>query len=191
VESREFDLIVIGAGPAGSFAAEKIAAAGRRVALFDGRPKGEPKACGGGVTSKALNEWPHLKDAVGRLIDRIEMYSPGGKRLDLKLEQPFAIYSRVAFDTYLRNRAANSGAIVYEQKVSFAKTRRTANGWAVSGDNGLQISAPILVAADGANSRFAKEWAGAVPVSEMEVAFGYRAPLPSDSEPATVVAFLP
>jgi geranylgeranyl reductase family protein len=191
VESREFDLIVIGAGPAGSFAAEKIAAAGRRVALFDGRPEGEPKACGGGVTSKALNEWPHLKDAVGRLIDRIEMYSPGGKRLDLKLEQPFAIYSRVAFDTYLRNRAASSGATVYAQKVSFARTMRTENGWAVSADNGLQISAPILVAADGANSRFAKEWAGAVPVSEMEVAFGYRAPLPSDSEPSTVVAFLP
>ena len=50
----DFDLLIIGAGPAGSFAAELLAKGGANVALFDGRPEGEPKACGGGVTAKAL-----------------------------------------------------------------------------------------------------------------------------------------
>ena len=89
-----FDVLIVGAGPAGSFAAERLARGGVRVALFDGRPPGEPKACGGGVTSKALKAWPHLLEAVGRTIDELDMYSPSGKRLHLKLDEPFAVYSR-------------------------------------------------------------------------------------------------
>src|SRR5204862_7370094 len=91
---------------------------GASVALFDGRPPGEPKACGGGVTSKALKAWPHLLDAVGRTIDELDLYSPSGKHLHLKLEEPFAVYSRIAFDTFLRERAREAGAVVMAEKVS-------------------------------------------------------------------------
>src|ERR1043166_9397176 len=114
----EFDVIVVGAGPAGSFGAERLAHAHARVALFDGRPPGDPKACGGGVTSKALKAWPHLLDAVGRTIDELDMYSPSGKHLHMKLEEPFAVYSRIAFDTFLRERARAAGAVVIADKVS-------------------------------------------------------------------------
>ena len=55
---NKLDLVIVGAGPAGSFAAELLAKGGAKVVLFDGRPEGEPKACGGGVTSKALKAWP-------------------------------------------------------------------------------------------------------------------------------------
>ena len=60
-----FDLLIVGAGPAGSLAAELLAKAGAKVALFDGSRPTEPKACGGGVTAKALKAWPHLLEAVG------------------------------------------------------------------------------------------------------------------------------
>ena len=70
---KRFEVIIAGAGPAGSFAAERLARAGVSVALFDGRPAGEPKPCGGGVTSKALKAWPHLLEAVGRTIDELDM----------------------------------------------------------------------------------------------------------------------
>jgi hypothetical protein len=49
----------------------------------------------------------------------------------------------------------------------------------------------VLIAADGASSRIARELAGALPASEMEVAFGYRAPLSENEEAPTVIAFLP
>jgi flavin-dependent dehydrogenase len=100
-----YDLLIAGAGPAGSFAAELLAKGGAKVALFDGRPEGEPKACGGGVTAKALKAWPHLLNAVGRTITELDLYSPSSKRLHLVLDEPFAIYSRLAFDCYLRDRA--------------------------------------------------------------------------------------
>lgn len=190
---EKFDVLVVGAGPAGSFASERLAQAGVRVALFDGRPKGEPKACGGGVTSKALKAWPHLLEATGRMIEELDLYSPGGKRLHLKLEEPFAIYSRTAFDSYLRERARDAGAQVIDERVKFrARAGGAGEDWTVRARSGAEWSAPLIVAADGANSPIAKRLAGALPPAEMEVAFGYRTPLPRASGDApTVVAFLP
>ena len=186
-----FDVLIVGAGPAGSFAAERLARVGVRVALFDGRPPGEPKACGGGVTSKALKAWPHLLEAVGRTIDELDLYSPSGKLLHLKLDESFAVYSRIAFDTFLRERARDAGARVFTEKVSARGFKQTADGWIVRAQSGAEFSSEWLVGADGANSAIAKKLAGPLPPAEMEVAFGYRAPLPDDGNAATVVAFLP
>jgi geranylgeranyl reductase family protein len=188
---KQFDVIIVGAGPAGSFAAERLARAGVPVALFDGRPEGEPKACGGGVTSKALKAWPHLLEAVGRTIDELDMYSPSGKHLHLKLEEPFAVYSRIAFDTFLRERARQAGAHVFAGKVSGQGFKRSDDAWTIKTTSGAEFSGKYLIGADGANSALAKKLAGPLPPAEMEVAFGYRAPLPESSEAATVVAFLP
>ncbi|HEV7857367.1 MAG TPA: NAD(P)/FAD-dependent oxidoreductase [Pyrinomonadaceae bacterium] len=189
--SEEFDVLIVGAGPAGSFAAERLARAGVRVALFDGRPEEEPKACGGGVTSKALKAWPYLNEAVGRTVDELLMYSPAGRKLHLKLEEPFAIYSRRTFDTFLRTRAAEAGAHIFTERVSFRERPSHQTHWTVRALSGQEWRAPLLVAADGANSRIAKTLAGPLQNSEMEVAFGYRTPLPSDENAPTVVAFLP
>jgi geranylgeranyl reductase family protein len=183
--------VIVGAGPAGSLAAERLAQGGARVALFDGRPAGEPKACGGGVTAKALKAWPHLLGAVGRTVDELEMYSPSGKHLHMKLDEPFAIYSRVAFDSYLRERARVAGAQVMFTKITARGIKRTANGWTVHDGNGGEWSGRMLVGADGANSAIAKKLAGPLKASDMEVAFGYRAPLPEKGDAPTVIAFLP
>ncbi len=187
----QFDVLIVGAGPAGSFAAERLAREGVSVALFDGRPTDEPKACGGGVTSKALKAWPHLLEAVGRTIDELDMYSPSGKHLHLKLDEPFAVYSRIAFDTFLRERARRTGAKVFAEKIPFRAFKQTTDGWIVRIQSGAEFSTEYLVAADGANSAIGKKLAGPLPPAEMEVAFGYRAPLPDSGEAATVVAFLP
>ena len=188
---QSFDVLIVGAGPAGSFAAERLARGRVRVALFDGRPPGEPKACGGGVTSKALKAWPHLLEAVGRTIDELDMYSPSGKHLHLELDEPFAIYSRIAFDTFLRERAREASAQVFAEKISARGFKQTSEGWLVRTQSGAEFSASWLVGADGANSPIGKKLAGPLPPAEMEVAFGYRAPLPDDGNAATVVAFLP
>lgn len=191
MSKEKFDVLIVGAGPAGSFAAEQLANAGVRVALFDGRPAGEPKPCGGGVTSKALKAWPHLLEAVGRMIDELEMYSPGGKRLHLKLDEPFAIYSRTAFDSFLLERARRAGAQVIHERVTFRARTNASDDWTVRARSGKEWSAPLIVAADGANSAIAKRLAGQLPPAEMEVAFGYRTPLPVASSAPTIVAFLP
>jgi geranylgeranyl reductase family protein len=191
VAMNEFDVVIVGAGPAGSFAGELLAKGGVRVALFDGRPAGDPKACGGGVTAKALNAWPHLLGAVGRTVDELEMFSPGGKRLHLKLDEPFAIYSRIAFDSYLRDRASQAGATVFAAKPSSRSIKRVGDCWHLIVPGCDEWLGRFLVGADGANSAIAKKLSGPLDSSEMEVAFGYRAPLPQLADAPTVVAFLP
>jgi len=188
---KHYDLLIVGAGPAGSFAADLLAKGGASVALFDGRPEGEPKACGGGVTAKALKAWPQLLNAVGRTIHELDLYSPSSKKLHLELEEPFAIYSRIAFDCYLRDRARDAGAHVISTKISARKIERAEHGWRLKSDSGNEWQGSLLIAADGANSGIAKMLAGKLPPSDMEVAFGYRAPLPSNGTAPTVVAFLP
>src|SRR4029450_12854672 len=138
MEPNLFDVLIVGAGPAGSFAAERLALGGVKVALFDGRPPGEPKACGGGVTAKALKAWPHLLEAVGRTVDELEMYSPSGKRLHMKLDEPFAIDSRVAFDSFLRDHAAQAGAQVFFEKINGRGITRTKDGWVLRSAQGSE-----------------------------------------------------
>ena len=109
-EIKNYDLLIVGAGPAGSFAAELLAKGGAKVALFDGRPEGEPKACGGGVTAKALKAWPQLLNAVGRTISELDLYSPSSKRLHLVLDEPFAIYSRPERWTFASSTSRTAAA---------------------------------------------------------------------------------
>lgn len=186
-----FDVLIVGAGPAGSFAAERLAQKGVRVALFDGRPENEPKPCGGGVTSKALKTYPQLLTAVGRTIEDLEMFAPSGKRLYLKLDEPFAIYARNVFDTFLRDSAATAGAQVFREKVVLEK--QSESGWILRGygTSKNEFRGKFLVAADGANSAIAKKLSGNLAKSEMEVAFGYRIPFSDDSDAMTTIAFLP
>ena len=189
--NTEYDVLIIGAGPAGSFAAEKIARGGGRVALFDGRPAGEAKACGGGVTSKALKSWPFLLDAVGRMVNEVKIFSPSGRGVRLKLSAPFAIYSRNAFDSYLCERARRAGAELFTTRVNASAGRDGDGNWNVRARDGSEWKGRMLVAADGANSPVARRLAGPLSNSEMEVAFGYRTPLTRDSDAPTVIAFLP
>jgi len=188
---KPFDVLIVGAGPAGSFAAELLARGGAKVALFDGRPEGTPKACGGGVTAKALKAWPQLLNAAGRTINELDLYAPSGKKLHLKLDEPFAIYSRVVFDSYLRDRARDAGAHVFSKKISARKAKRFETGWRLRSEDGDEWTGAMLAGADGANSAIGKILAGPLPASDMEVAFGYRAPLPANEIAPTVVAFLP
>jgi flavin-dependent dehydrogenase len=126
------------------------------------------------------------------------MYSPAGTRVRLKLDAPFAIYSRAAFDSYLRDRAIAAGAHVVSQRVSVKGEGDNGDGWnahqgvwTVRARSGESWRGRVLVAADGANSPIARRLAGALPNAEMEVAFGYRAPLPKSEDAPTVIAFLP
>lgn len=193
-EISNSEVLIVGAGPAGSFAAEILTRSGVNVTLFDGRAPNAPKPCGGGVTSKALKMYPQLLEAVGRKIDDLEIYAPSGKRLRLKLDEPFAIYSRSAFDSFLLARAEKAGAKVIKEKVTLVGEEN--NLWKLrshaTGGNKNEYRGAFLIAADGANSAIAKRLSGALEKSEMEVAFGYRAPLPAnENDSPTVVAFLP
>src|SRR5690349_23693528 len=106
-------IVVVGGGPAGAFAAEKLASNGRRVVVFDPRGPWE-KPCGGGVTTRALARYPFLLDASApkQTVERITLVGPGRRRLSLDFDRPFVIYARTSLNGRLLERAREAGAEV-------------------------------------------------------------------------------
>ena len=70
---------ILGGGPAGAFAGERLAAAGLSVQLFDEKLAWE-KPCGGGLTHKAYSNYPFLIDnsIPKRLVRETVLSDPVG-----------------------------------------------------------------------------------------------------------------
>jgi geranylgeranyl reductase family protein len=142
-----FDVVIAGAGPAGSIAARDLARAGARVALVD-RSHPREKPCGGGVTGRAL-ELIGVGPAAagGQVIDAVT-FEAGGRnaRVPLPDGDYLRVFPRELFDTALVQQAVDAGATLIRSRVTnFVRTR---DRWDVSA-GGEPISAPWLLGADG------------------------------------------
>src|SRR5512142_814970 len=116
----ERDIIaVVGGGPAGALASDTLARAGRKVILFDEKLAWE-KPCGGGITQKALRQFPFLRDAAVQrnMVATCEFISPAGRRTTLELDRPIAIFSRRILNALLLERAQRSGAELHRERVT-------------------------------------------------------------------------
>ncbi len=168
------EIAILGAGPAGAHLASRLAATGRDVVLFD--PKGAwEKPCGGGVPTRALREFGFILksgDYPRKLIDRITLISPLERRVSVKLDEPFAIYSREVLNRLVLDRATNAGARFIRAAV--ADLEREGNQWRLTTDDGGHWSARYLVGADGAASFTRRRLVGIFPKGDLALAFGYN-----------------
>lgn len=115
---------VLGAGPAGSMAAAQLASAGIRVTLLDEKLPWE-KPCGGGVTFKAYDQYPFLKDQAGKIVRESMLTTPGAGTVEMRLEQPILIYSRQELNGLLFRRAEKAGAQFEQARVVEMTAGRT------------------------------------------------------------------
>jgi geranylgeranyl reductase family protein len=152
VSERHCEVIVVGAGPAGSCTALKLAEAGHDVTLLE-RSHGPRDGiiCTGIVGREAFGHLDIPAGATRDTIRRAHFYSPSGVRVDYEPNSPLAhIVDRTAFDTGLLTRAEEAGVEVkhgYEAR----GMRRTRTGVALECRNGSQqtLHARALVVATG------------------------------------------
>src|SRR5438270_12237105 len=111
-------IAIIGGGPAGAFAAAELARGGHEVLLFDEKLAWE-KPCGGGITPKAITRWPFLRDAVidRNWITHCELTAPSGRRVSFPLDSQIAIFSRVALNGLMLEKARDAGAQVLQSRI--------------------------------------------------------------------------
>jgi geranylgeranyl reductase family protein len=119
---------VLGGGPAGAFAAERLASAGLKTILFDEKLAWE-KPCGGGLTYKAYHEYPFLveNDTPKKFVSETTLSAPRAGAVRMRLERPLVIYSRMDLNRMLLDRAEKSGAAIEQTRVMSIERRD--KGW--------------------------------------------------------------
>jgi geranylgeranyl reductase family protein len=146
------DVLVVGAGPAGSVAAYRLAEAGCRVILVDAGAFPREKACGGGLQQRALAYLPRDAREVFKSSLRKTNFSFAlGDRFSKTSNSPL-VYGvlRTEFDELLLRDAADMGVAVREKvRVVSAEVQP---GFALAHTSAGDVRARYIVGADGANS---------------------------------------
>lgn len=170
--ANHYQVVIVGAGPAGSAAAIQFKQKKIRTALIDKAVFPRDKVCGDGIplkTFKLLSELGFSEAELfrgGRLIKRMYVYSPAGDKTIIGGLQPDAgtksgCIPRFFFDNMLFQKAAGmaDAAFIGYKLILF---NREGDCWrltiknAVSGEE-KHLSADLLIGADGGNSMVARQ----------------------------------
>jgi geranylgeranyl reductase family protein len=154
---RIFDVIVAGAGPAGATAAKVLGEAGVSTLLLDKSAFPRDKPCGGGISARALERFPYLKDALANIptswVNKVHFESPSGFVVDYRSAHPlYLMIRRCEFDNLLFGLARNTVEVAtgLARKVTIQ-----ADLVSVSTDT-QHYRARMLIGCDGANSIVAR-----------------------------------
>ena len=173
------DVIVVGAGPAGSSAAFHLAQAGVDVLLLEKAAFPRDKICGDGLTPRAVRQLVAMGidlDAPGWARNRGLRIVGAGHRLELPWPElasfpPYGmVRTRMDFDEILARHAQKSGARLMERTAVTGPLVDERTGRVVGvtakplddrgrrigapGDD-LEFRAPVVIAADGVSARIA------------------------------------
>jgi geranylgeranyl reductase family protein len=143
---RSFDAVVIGAGPAGSTTAYRLASAGASVLLVDKARFPRDKPCGGGLTMRAAKLLPFSVDPVVEdVTHRFELRLDYRSSFQRTSKQPLCFLTqRKRLDDFLAHKAAEAGADFRDGvSVSFDDDAVVVDG--------ERVQAPAIVGADGVN----------------------------------------
>lgn len=176
---------VLGGGPAGASAAERLARAGLSTIILDEKLAWE-KPCGGGMTYKAYSQYPYLieNDSPKKLITDTMLAAPKSGGFKMKLTRPLVIYSRIDLNGMLLRRAEEAGAQIEKERV--LGLERSSSGWRIRTRCG-NIAADYCVVATGARNPL-RDVGTQYTAQDTMYALGYF--VPSDQEHIDI-QFLP
>lgn len=160
-ENSPVDVLIVGAGPAGTAAASVLARGGRKVVVVDKAIFPRDKCCGDGLTTLALRMLERIGFDPGTVaswqnVGSAWLRSPSGREIEVPLPQGrgqfAAVAARLQLDNELVKHARNAGADVREDHgfshltMNYSGGQRTAT---VHFENGESIEAKHVIAADG------------------------------------------
>lgn len=171
----EYDVIIVGVGPAGSSVARYCAENGLKVLAVEKRQEiGSPKRCGEGLSKKAVERMDIKTDDswICQPIKGAAVYAPNGSKVSANFDGAEGwVIERKTFDKYLAKIAAKAGAKILT-RTEVVDVCMKGKGMGVtlwSGGEMLEAECSVLVACDGIESRIAR-MAGidtTIPVSEI------------------------
>ncbi|MGD0508023.1 MAG: hypothetical protein ABSA27_09515 [Terriglobales bacterium] len=180
--SARHPIAIVGGGPAGALAGALLVAGGRDVRLFDEKLAWE-KPCGGGLTHKALQRYPFLAEAgsAGNPVEHCELISPSGQRVRFRMQRPVVIFSRLALNGLLLERARRAGVdagVEISVEIHDERVTRIARGgedWQLVTPQ-REYRASYLIMAAGARNPFRSQFLSPISPSDLMVTAGYFIP---------------
>ena len=194
---KRFDVLVVGAGPAGSITALVLARGGARVALVDKASFPRDKACGDLVGPRGVQLLHDLNVFVpcGVRASDMVVVGPTGRRVRLPA-RPGRTYpgygicvARSEFDSTLQRAAIESGAEFFEGRADEPVIEHgRVRGFELS--SSTRLRADVIVGADGATSRVATV-AGLVDTDRVMWGFAARTYVDDDVSLPHIVLWAP
>jgi digeranylgeranylglycerophospholipid reductase len=187
------DVLVVGAGPAGSTVAHRLARQGHRVRVVEEHAKvGQPVQCAG-LVSKRVLDLAGSDSFVRTSVRGASVFGPSLRSISFRAQEPRAyVIDRAGLDVYLAEKAAQAGA-EYRTSTRFdGLVRSDGTGVTVrlsSGDGATsEVSARLVVGADGVASAVARAFRLRRPV---EILPAFEAEIPqSPGDPDSVEVYL-
>lgn len=183
---KTFDVIIVGAGPAGSACAIELAKSGLHIALLDKATFPRDKTCGDALSVDVINQLRKLSDTLAEQFDTLEnkipsygvkIFSPDHNHIDIpfiykNVKSCGYISPRIHFDNLLFQHAKQYSNIpIYENCVVTNVT--ISNNEAVLQTSQGIFSAKMIVGADGAHSVISKSL-GDIKVEKEHYSAGLR-----------------
>ena len=152
------DVLIIGAGAAGSTAAFHLAKAGHRVTLLEKNSGKLIRPCGGGMAAAVQQWFPFdLMPVVDEVIKRVDFSWCLNDPVIAELpgSYPFWIVRREKLDCFITNQAINAGAEIL-RPFKVIQLQKDGQLWQVTSEDGEQLKSKAVVIADGSKSPWAK-----------------------------------
>ncbi len=171
-----YDVLIIGAGPAGNVAALELAKGGARVAVIDYRERIGDKLCTGVIGLECAGKFPVSKGHIRQQVDSALIHSPSGKCYRVRKRGPQAlIVDRVAYVGEVASTAAAQGAeyFIGHRATAIDRTHKGVRVWARRGSSVECLEGRLLLIGTGFRSPIT-QMAGLCDRSEQEFIFGQQ-----------------
>ncbi len=174
---ESYDVVVVGGGPAGCYAAKTAAENGVSVLVVEKDPDiGLPVRCAEGVGVAGLQEFVEPDPVFCRqLVTHYHLVAPDGTHVEVAMSAAEGyVLERRIFDRHIAELAAQAGARIVTNTAALG-ARRTDGCVAVELERGREVVAKVVIGADGVESRVGR-WLGlktACRLHDMETAAQY------------------
>ncbi|TNE81215.1 MAG: geranylgeranyl reductase family protein [Bacteroidetes bacterium] len=171
MEVQNYDIAILGAGPAGASAALCLSGQGYSVVLLDKHRFPRDKTCGDAMSPDVINQLSKIRPSLlerfntnehrQRMIG-VKAFAPNGSVLEINTlkssNRDGCVISREEFDNVLIEEVKTCQDILLLEETEIKEVNRIPDGYSLKGPS-TDIACKMLIACDGINSFVARKFA--------------------------------